>query len=84
MTAADSYPLLADFASRPSGHVATLNAKRREARTALDEIERLRAEVAELRRHTNCCPYADSEWWCMCAEPHDGDCLYDDEPVAGR
>ena len=50
MTAADSYPLLADFASRPSGHVATLNAKRREARAALDEIERLRAENERLRR----------------------------------
>lgn len=44
MTAADSYPLLADFANRPSGHVTALAAKRREAREALDEIERLRAE----------------------------------------
>lgn len=45
MTAADDYPLLADFASRPSGHVATLNTKRREARAALDEIERLRTQL---------------------------------------
>jgi hypothetical protein len=52
---------------------------------AADEIERLRTEVAELRRHTHSCPYSDAEFWCMCAGPdHDADCLYDDEQENNR
>lgn len=49
MTARDDYPLLADFADRPSGRDRALIAKRIEARLALDEIDHLRAAVAQLQ-----------------------------------
>lgn len=45
MTAADDYPSLAEFASRPSGRQVWLIDRRVEARAALAEIDRLRAAL---------------------------------------
>lgn len=73
------------IATRMDAHDMGTHDDADEIRWAADEIERLETEVAELRRHTNSCPYSDAEFWCMCPGPsHDSDCLYDSEPCGDR
>lgn len=52
--ARDDFPLLADFARRPSGWDSALIDRRREAGRALDEIDTLHREVHALKHGSRC------------------------------